>query len=55
MSVTAASSPPRTKFAPSIARRRSSRSTSAPAGSAKSSHGRVNANASPAISPGDRV
>jgi len=46
---------PRTQFAPSIARRRSSRSASIPAGSANSSHGSVNANASPAISTGERV
>src|SRR6185437_9162689 len=43
------------QFAPSIARRRSRRSASAPAWSAKSSQGSVTANESPAISTGDLV
>jgi hypothetical protein len=54
-STSTASSAARTRFAPSIARRRSSRSASAPAGSANSSQGSVKAKTRPAISAGDRV
>src|SRR5215218_9418445 len=51
--VSAPSMTARTMLAPSISRRRSSRSASAPAGRAKSSHGTVTAKASPAISVGE--
>lgn len=57
-SATAASATTRTAratLAPTIASRRSRRSASAPAGSAKSSHGSVRANVSPATSAGESV